>query len=759
MPSIFISYRRKDSDKLASELARRVKASLGDDPAFFDQTDLELGKPWPEAIQCRLKQADILLVLVGPRWLDELLERRKSMGDEDWVYREVFTGLARGIRVVPVLFSDNERDPLPVLLRDQLPPVLRGFEELQRYELQGVTISRDGDGQIEGYDSGKANNIGQLVEALEQIPVFDVLRTGLESAYTQLVMLEDEKADDIRLLIEQLRQEQVTRADVSGDGDKYVINVYGNERERKQALVEIIKVVGMYLEASSRKLHDRDLWDAKHCYVHKQLENILETVAARLAETDTASKDEKERTFGCKGLLKLAFCDGKKKDAKDMSRAGQRGLAYYVEYHHPKLKSTDIQQEFAETHAETRLLTPDVWQRMWSSVHFQQLRDTWNEFVSEEAIGGALIIVLLALALAMHNLISERFMTLQPLVSASGAPNTCWYVSNQEPLFLSPCWRGVLADAVALAGAVGLAISLVQYFAGKALNVDKPWPKPLLIGLVLTLGAWVWVLFFDPLAKQFGGVPLWDFIVGFTAASVLTLPGSLVILAAAGWSSVIVGGRKTRHSPDVQLRYTWLAAILGMGVMFFFLAVVVEKSRPHWVESVFLGLCWGMILGVSIWASRDFFKADLESATLNPSASDVRLLVKRACCVIGPSIAFTLVIGMLSMANAGSWSPWPTYNQYVAIPAITNSSQNLASPTYREWFESSRIGIALDRLVMLGAWIGAAIFFGLEIMNNKMMNTGRSLIGGSTVPDSPRGGVFAKFRRPSLPVPETVTKG
>lgn len=96
----------------AAYLADRLGKDFGPDRVFRDADALVPGLPWPDGLDRALADARVLVVLIGPGWLDapgpdgsgRALDR-----PDDWVRREIRTALTREIPVVPVLLDDTAR--------------------------------------------------------------------------------------------------------------------------------------------------------------------------------------------------------------------------------------------------------------------------------------------------------------------------------------------------------------------------------------------------------------------------------------------------------------------------------------------------------------------------------------------------------------------------------------------------------------------------------------------------------------------------
>jgi len=129
VPQVFISYRRIDSAEQAARLASELQRHLGEDAVFFDIDSLRPGENFDTALERALSAAQIALVLIGPRWADEL-QRRLALPDRDFVRVEVAGALQGGLRVVPVLLGGAA---LPAAA--SLPEDLRALPRRQAFEL------------------------------------------------------------------------------------------------------------------------------------------------------------------------------------------------------------------------------------------------------------------------------------------------------------------------------------------------------------------------------------------------------------------------------------------------------------------------------------------------------------------------------------------------------------------------------------------------------------------------------------------------
>ena len=90
-PSIFINYRREDSKAYALLLKEKIQASFENVRVFLDTEDIKAGQHWPRRLEQELREATIVLSLIGKSWLkcqDEYGIRKLDKG-EDWVRKEI----------------------------------------------------------------------------------------------------------------------------------------------------------------------------------------------------------------------------------------------------------------------------------------------------------------------------------------------------------------------------------------------------------------------------------------------------------------------------------------------------------------------------------------------------------------------------------------------------------------------------------------------------------------------------------------------
>ena len=140
MTVVFISYRVREQPAYATLLHRELSARLGDGTAFLASDSIRAGDDFVRVVFDNLRQCEVLLAVIGPRWLDTHgAEHGHGLGrDVDWVHREIAEAFATGVRVIPVLIEDAD---MPA--EDRLPPDIAALARCQGLRLRHYSIDSD----------------------------------------------------------------------------------------------------------------------------------------------------------------------------------------------------------------------------------------------------------------------------------------------------------------------------------------------------------------------------------------------------------------------------------------------------------------------------------------------------------------------------------------------------------------------------------------------------------------------------------------
>ena len=118
----------------------RFIGHFGQDQIFKDVDSIELGDDFPEVIANAVGSCDVLLALVGDRWLTMTDQdgRRRLDRSDDFVRLEIEAALQHNVRLIPVLV-----DGATMPRADELPSSLARMTRRQALELSPSRFEYD----------------------------------------------------------------------------------------------------------------------------------------------------------------------------------------------------------------------------------------------------------------------------------------------------------------------------------------------------------------------------------------------------------------------------------------------------------------------------------------------------------------------------------------------------------------------------------------------------------------------------------------
>ena len=112
MSSVFISYRRSDSEPWATLLYEKLSHAFGGKHIFFDIEHLSIGE-WKGQIEGNLNSSSIMIVVIGKDWVS------KRLHDKNDIHRyEIKTALDRNIVIIPIITPGAEIPEKETLPKD-----------------------------------------------------------------------------------------------------------------------------------------------------------------------------------------------------------------------------------------------------------------------------------------------------------------------------------------------------------------------------------------------------------------------------------------------------------------------------------------------------------------------------------------------------------------------------------------------------------------------------------------------------------------
>ncbi|MEU9045251.1 MULTISPECIES: toll/interleukin-1 receptor domain-containing protein [unclassified Kitasatospora] len=105
---MFLSFRKADSRWMRDRLHQALADRFGSGEIFKSGGSIPAGADFAEILRRQAAECEVMLVLIGPAWLDARGDDgiRRLDRVQDWVRVEIGTALQAGNRVVPVLLGD-----------------------------------------------------------------------------------------------------------------------------------------------------------------------------------------------------------------------------------------------------------------------------------------------------------------------------------------------------------------------------------------------------------------------------------------------------------------------------------------------------------------------------------------------------------------------------------------------------------------------------------------------------------------------------
>jgi tetratricopeptide (TPR) repeat protein len=169
---LFISYRRDDSAGHAGRVHDRLVLEFGRDHLFMDVADIRPGADFAKVLGDKVAKCDVLLALIGPRWIDARDEKgnRRLDGAADFVRIEIATALERDIPVFPILF-----DGATVPRAQELPRDLERLVRRNALDVRHASFHSDMERLIAEIrrlaDEGKTRRATDERSAISNIPI------------------------------------------------------------------------------------------------------------------------------------------------------------------------------------------------------------------------------------------------------------------------------------------------------------------------------------------------------------------------------------------------------------------------------------------------------------------------------------------------------------------------------------------------------------------------------------------------------------
>ena len=138
---LFLSYRRADEPGFAQALYERLSASVGEKSVFMDiEGQIKPGDSFSTVLKRSLAECDVLLAVIGPRWLavDAANGRSRLFDPSDWVRAELVEARVANKRIIPILVGAGN---MPI--SSQLPLELSWLPDCQAVRVRQENFGAD----------------------------------------------------------------------------------------------------------------------------------------------------------------------------------------------------------------------------------------------------------------------------------------------------------------------------------------------------------------------------------------------------------------------------------------------------------------------------------------------------------------------------------------------------------------------------------------------------------------------------------------
>jgi CHASE2 domain-containing sensor protein len=150
-PAFFISYRRSQNTWQARDIRRELARRYGDASVFMDTSSIEYGETFPDRIASVIRGCSVMLVLIGPHWLEPVAGTRRIDDPNDWVRREIEAGLQRREAVVVPVLLDGAHPPTDA----ELPEPVKRLAALHAVAITGDDLTADIDNLVRSVERGR----------------------------------------------------------------------------------------------------------------------------------------------------------------------------------------------------------------------------------------------------------------------------------------------------------------------------------------------------------------------------------------------------------------------------------------------------------------------------------------------------------------------------------------------------------------------------------------------------------------------------
>jgi hypothetical protein len=151
-PNIFVSYRRNDSSAMAGWIHEKLFSQYGTS-VFKDIDNIAIGENFRNAIGRALRHCDVMVAVIGPKWLGPKDDGTRRIDEErDWIRVEIEIASHLGIPIIPVLVE-----------RAQMPGTHQVPEGMREVTMLNALVIEPG--------PDFHNQVRRLTDSIDRVPI------------------------------------------------------------------------------------------------------------------------------------------------------------------------------------------------------------------------------------------------------------------------------------------------------------------------------------------------------------------------------------------------------------------------------------------------------------------------------------------------------------------------------------------------------------------------------------------------------------
>jgi CHASE2 domain-containing sensor protein len=158
--AFFISYRRQQDAWAARDIRAELTRRFGETSVFLDKQSIDTGETWPDRLAQATRWCSVMLVLIGPTWLEGARGRRRIDDPADWVRLEIEAVLQRQDAILIPILLNGAHSPTAA----ELPESIKALAERQAFALAGEDLHTEVDALVASIERNRLREHMTVIE-------------------------------------------------------------------------------------------------------------------------------------------------------------------------------------------------------------------------------------------------------------------------------------------------------------------------------------------------------------------------------------------------------------------------------------------------------------------------------------------------------------------------------------------------------------------------------------------------------------------